>query len=147
MKWVTRKRIQVNRAATAWLVRRFVDPQAEFLFVDPNKVAEVQVQQGALGFDAPGARYPHQDEKGRCSFEMLVDEHCADDVVLKEIARIVHGADLDDPETPPESLGLLAISQGFPLVARDDHETVEKVAFLYDALYASLKRRQGGGPP
>jgi hypothetical protein len=144
LKWVTRKRIQVNRAATAWLVRRFVDPQAEFLFVEPDKVAGLQVQQGALGFDAPGARYPHQDQQGRCSFEMLVDEHCATDPALKELARIVHGADLDAPETPPESLGLLAISRGFPLVARDDTETVEKVTFLYDALYASLKQRQGG---
>jgi hypothetical protein len=143
MKWVTRKRIQVNRAATAWLVRRFVDPQAEFIFVEPDRVAEVQSQQGALGFDAPGARYPHQDSEGRCSFEMLVDEHCADDAVLKEIARIVHGADLDQPEIAPECPGLLSISCGFPLVAKDDHETIDKTAFLYDALYASLNRRRG----
>jgi hypothetical protein len=147
MKWVTRKRIQVNRAATAWLVRRFVDPQAEFLFVEPDKVAEVQAQQGALGFDAPGARYPHQDAEGRCSFEMLVDEHCAADPALKALARIVHGADLDEPTIAPECLGLLAISCGFPLVAKDDHETVDKTAFLYDALYASLNRRRGGSPP
>jgi hypothetical protein len=145
MKWVTRKRIQVNRAATAWLVRRFVDPQAEFLFVEPDKVADVQAVQGALGFDAPGARYPHLDAEGRCSFEMLVNEYCAGDATLKEIARIVHGADLDQPEIAPECLGLLSISCGFPLVAKDDHETVDKTAFLYDALYASLKRRQGGG--
>jgi len=147
VKWVTRKRIQVNRAATAWLVRRFIDPQAEFLFVEPEKVAKVQAQQGAIGFDAPGARYPHQDEKGRCSFEGLVDEHCADDAALKELARIVHGADLNEPEIAPESPGLLSISRGFPLVAKDDDETVEKAAFLYDALYASLRRRQGGGRP
>ena len=140
MKWVTRKRIQVNRAATAWLVRRFIDPQAEFLFVEPGEVAEVQAQQGAIGFDAPGARYPHKDEKGRCSFEDLVDEHCAGDAALKELARIVHGADLNEPGIAPESPGLLSISRGFPLVARDDYETVEKAAFLYDALYASLRR-------
>ena len=88
MKWVTRKRIQVNRAATAWLVRRFIDPQAEFLFVEPDEVAGVQDREGALGFDAPGARYPHQDAQGRCSFEALVDERCAEDPTLKALARI-----------------------------------------------------------
>ena len=142
MKWVTRKRIQVNRAATAWLVRRFIDPQAEFMFVEPEQVAHVQSTEGALGFDAPGARYPHQDVQGRCSFEALVDERCSDDAALKELARIIHGADLKDLDAAPECRGLLAISRGFPLVARDDHETMEKTAFLYDALYASLKQRR-----
>jgi hypothetical protein len=141
MKWVTRKRIQVNRAATAWLVRRFIDPQAEFLFVEPDEVAGVQDREGALGFDAPGARYPHQDAQGRCSFEALVDERCAEDPTLKALARIIHGADLKDPGAAPECPGLLTISRGFPLVARDDRETLEKTAFLYDALYASLKQR------
>jgi len=142
MKWVTRKRIQVNRAATAWLIRRFVDPQAEFLFVEPDQVAAIQAAQGALGFDAPGARYPHQDNRGRCSFEALVDERCAQDAALQDLARIIHGADLKDLDAAPECRGLLTISRGFPLVARDDHETMEKTAFLYDALYASLKQRR-----
>jgi hypothetical protein len=141
MKWVTRKRIQVNRAATAWLVRRFIDPQAEFLFVEPGEVAGVQEREGALGFDAPGARYPHEDAQGRCSFEALVDERCPQDPALKDLARIIHGADLKDLEAAPECPGLLTISRGFPLVARDDPETMEKAAFLYDALYASLKQR------
>jgi hypothetical protein len=141
MKWVTRKRIQVNRAATAWLVRRFIDPQAEFLFVEPDEVAGVQAREGALGFDAPGARYPHEDAQGHCSFEALVDERCAEDLALKALARIIHGADLKDLGAAPECPGLLAISRGFPLVARDDRETMEKTAFLYDALYASLKQR------
>lgn len=142
MKWVTRKRIQVNRAATAWLVRRFIDPQAEFIFVEPDQVAGVQEREGAFGFDAPGARYPHQDGQGRCSFEALVQEHCANDPALVELARIIHGADLKDLDAAPECRGLLAISRGFPLVARDDVETMEKTAFLYDALYASLNQRR-----
>jgi len=142
MKWVTRKRIQVNRAATAWLVRRFIDPRAEFIFVEPDQVAGIQATEGALGFDAPGATYPHQDSRGRCSFEALVDEHCADDPALGDLARIIHGADLKDLGAAPECPGLLTISRGFPLVARDDHETMEKTAFLYDALYASLKQRR-----
>jgi hypothetical protein len=141
MKWVTRKRIQVNRAATAWLVRRFIDPQAEFIFVEPDQVAGIQATEGALGFDAPGARYPHQDGQGRCSFEALVEERRADDPALRELARIIHGADLKDLDAAPECRGLLTISRGFPLVARDDHETMEKTAFLYDSLYASLKQR------
>lgn len=143
MKWVTRKRIQVNRAATAWLVRRFIDPRAEFLFVDPDQVAAVQSREGAIGFDAPGARYSHQDDQGRCSFEALVDERFPEDPGLREMARIIHGADLKDLGAAPECPGLLTISRGFPLVARDDEETMEKSAFLYDALYASLKQRRG----
>ncbi len=141
MKWVTRRRIQVNRAATAWLVRRFIDPRAEFVFLDPDEVADFQAREGALGFDAPGARYPHQDAQGRCSFEALVEERCPGDPALRELARIIHGADLKDLGAAPECPGLLTISRGFPLVARDDQETLEKSAFLYDALYASLKQR------
>jgi hypothetical protein len=142
MKWVTRRRIQVNRAATAWLVRRFIDPAAVFLFVEPDQVASVQQAEGARGFDAPGATYPHQDEHGRCSFEALVAEHLPDDPALAALARIVRGADFADQiGLTPESAGLLAISRGFPLVSRDDFETVDKASFLYDSLYASLKKR------
>jgi len=142
MKWVTRKRIQVNRTATAWLVRRFIDPGAEFSFVEPDEVAAIQAREGSIGFDAPGARYPHEDAQGRCSFEALVTERCPDDPALEELARIIHGADLKDLAAAPECPGLLAISRGFPLVARDDQETLERTAFLYDSLYASLKQRR-----
>jgi hypothetical protein len=144
--WVTKKRIKVNRAATAWLIRRFIDPDARIMFVEPEEVAEVQRREGATGFDAPGATYPHQDMAGRCSFEALVMEHCANDPALVALARIVRGADFRDQlHITPESAGLRAISDGFPLVARDDHETVERAAFLYDALYASLRERIVGG--
>ena len=139
MKWVTRKSIRVNRVATAWLIRRFIDVQAEFIFVEPDQVAQVQSQQGAKGFDAPGATYPHKDAQGRCSFEALVDEHCANNLVLQKIARIVRGADFgEEINLTAESAGLRMISQGFPAVAKDDYETLEKASFLYDALYASL---------
>ena len=144
MKWVTRRSIRVNRAATAWLVRRFVDPDAEFVFTEPELVAGLQQTDGAIGFDAPGARYPHADEQGRCSFEVLVAEHRPDDAALHELARIVHGADFADAvELTPESAGLRTISQGFPLTARDDHETLARASFLYDALYARLQERLG----
>jgi len=98
MKWVTRHDARVNRIATAWLIRRFIDPQAEFTFVPPEDIARIQLQQGAKGFDAPGANYPHKDANGQCSFEALVDEHCAGDAALQALARIVHCADF--PQEP-----------------------------------------------
>jgi hypothetical protein len=142
VKWVTRRRIQVNRVGTAWLIRRFIDPAAQFLFVEPEDVAAVQVREGARGFDAPGATYPHKDAHGRCSFEALVSEHLSQDRVLAEMARIVHGADFaEDVGMTPESAGLRAISRGFPLVTKDDVETLDRASFLYDALYASIASR------
>jgi hypothetical protein len=140
MKWVTRNRIRVNRTATAWLIRRFIDPQAEFLFVESDQVARVQQEVYAKGFDAPGATYPHKDANGRCSFEWLVDQHCADDAALHALARIVHCADFPDaPQTEPAAWGLRAISRGFPLVTTNDDEALARASFLYDALYASLR--------
>jgi hypothetical protein len=140
MKWVTRKGIRVNRVATAWLIRRFIDPQAEFIFVDPTEVAAVQKEQNAKGFDAPGATYPHQDSQGRCSFEALVDECCPSDPALRQIAGMVRGADFpEDIDLTKESAGIRAISHGFPLVTQNDEETVLKASFLYDALYAAVK--------
>jgi hypothetical protein len=142
MKWVTRTAIHVNRTATAWLIRRFLDPQAEILFVPAAEVAAVQEREGALGFDAPGARYPHSDGQGRCSFEQLVDEKLADDPALVRLARIVHGADFPaEIDTTPESAGLWAISQGFTDVEQDDRRIAECASFLYDALYAHLRRQ------
>ena len=140
MLWVTRRQIRVNRTATAWLVRRFIDREATFRFVEPDEVAVVQAREGAIGFDAPGARYPHKDAAGRCAFEALVAEHRPDDAALRAMARIVRGADFaDEIGLTPESAGLRAISRGFPLVAADDDETVTRAAFLYDALYAALR--------
>jgi hypothetical protein len=145
MACVTRKHIRVNREATAWLIRRFIVPGATIVFIEPDQVAEIQRREGAKGFDAPGATYPHQDADGRCSFEALVEEHCADDPALVALARIVRGADFRDQiGLTPESAGLRAISDGFPLVAKNDDETVERAGFLYDALYASLRQRLAG---
>ena len=143
MKWVTRKQIRVNRVATAWLIRRFIDPQAEFIFVEPAEVAEIQRRENAKGFDGPGATYPHKDGKGRCSFEALVDEHCSDNSVLVAMAAMVRGADYaEETNLTEESAGIRTISQGFPLVTNNDHETVEKASFLYDALYASIAAKR-----
>jgi hypothetical protein len=143
MRWITRKHIHVNRAATTWLVRRFLDPEAEILFVEPEQVAPRARELEAVSFDAPGSRYPHKDRQGRCSFEQLVAERpeLAADPALVRLALIVHGADFpDEIDTTPESAGLWAISQGFTLVSQDDQEIAERAEFLYDSLYAFLKR-------
>jgi hypothetical protein len=142
MKWVTRKRIHVNRTATGWLIRRFLDPDAEIVFVEPAEVAGVQERDGAIGFDAPGARHPHADAQGRCSFEQLVAERLPRDPALVRLARIVHGADFPDQiGTTPESAGLWAISQGFTEVGGDDADILARAEFLYDSLYAHLRRQ------
>jgi len=123
------------------LIRRFIDPNAEIIFVEPNEVAGLQQGENAIGFDAPGARYAHQDERGRCSFEQLVDEHFPGDVALQRLALIVHGADFPQKiDITPESAGLWAISQGFgDQVAKDDIEIVERASFIYDALLVHLR--------
>ncbi len=143
MKWITRTHIRVNRVATAWLIRRFIDQHAEFIFVEPAEVARIQERENGQGFDAPDATYPHKHRQGRCSFEALIDEYCASDAVLKDMARMVRGADFaDEINLTEESAGTRTISQGFPLVSKDDQETVEQAGFLYDVLYASIKTRQ-----
>ena len=140
MKWVTRKRIHVNRTATGWLIKRFLDPNPEILFVEPGEVGEIQRRTGAIGFDAPEARYPHKDAEGRCSFEQIVAERLAEDAALARLALIVHGADFPAQiGITPESAGLWAISQGFTEVGRDDADILERACFLYDSLYAHLR--------
>jgi hypothetical protein len=145
MHWVTRRGIKINRAATAWLIRRFVDPQATFVFVDGREVASTAETLGGAGFHAPGTRYPARDAAGRTPFEAIAAEHCPRDPVLAAMSVIVRQADVPG-EVPadaavPEAAGLRLISGAFPLVARDDHESVERSAFLYDAMYAGLAVR------
>ena len=140
MKWITRERIRVNRTATCWLIRKFLDQDAEFVFVPADQVASMQAEAGATGFDAPGATYTHQDSNGLCSFAALVREKLFQDPVLMEMARIVQAADIKGQlNDHPAAYGLQLISRGFPLVTGNDHETVERAAFVYDALYAGIK--------
>lgn len=143
MKWITRQGIRVNRTATCWLIKRFLDPDAEFLFVSAEQVASVQAESGATGFDAPGATYPHESDQGLCTFAALVQERLAHDLVLVEMARIVQAADSKGQvDTHGAARGLQLISRGFPLVTKDDHETLERASFVYDALYASIMERR-----
>jgi hypothetical protein len=143
MKWITREGIRVNRTATCWLIQRFLDREAEFVFVAADQVASVQREAGGSGFDAPGATYPHKDAQGLCSFAALVHERLAHDPVLVEMARIVQAADIKgELDNHPAASGLQLISSGFPLVTNDDYETAERAAFVYDSLYASIKEDQ-----
>ena len=146
MKWITREGIRVNRTATCWLIRRFLDHEAEFIFVPAGQVAAVQAKVGGAGFDAAGATYPHKNAEGLCSFAALVHERLAHDPVLIEMARIVQAADIQGQlDNHPAAPGLQLISQGFPLVTSDDHETAGRAAFVYDALYASIMESQASG--
>ena len=143
MKWITREQIRVNRTATCWLIRRFLDPEAEFTFMPADEVASIQNETGAIGFDAPSATYPHQDAQGQCSFAALVRERLGHDPVLLEMARIVQAADIKGQlEDHPSARGLQLISRGFPLLTKNDYETAERAAFIYDALYASIRQDQ-----
>jgi len=135
MKWVTRARPKTDRIACPWLIRRFIDPGAEIVYVPADKVLAVANTQGAHSFDAPGARYDHRD--GLCTFEVLIDDYHLDDPALGRLARIVHAADIDSElHTDPAGPGLLAIGLGGLDVEADDHQLLERASFVYDALYA-----------
>jgi hypothetical protein len=135
MKWVTRERPKTDRIACPWLILNFIDPDAEFLYVPPAEVLAVAEREGALSFDAPGARYTHRD--GLCSFEVLVEEYEIADPAIALLARIVHGADVvEDRDATPQSRGLLAVAEGFHLRGLDDHLQLELSLPVYDALYA-----------
>lgn len=140
MQWVTRARPKVDRVACPWLIRQFIDPDAEFLFVPPDQVLAVAEREHALSFDAPGARFDHRD--GRCTFEVLMVEYRLDAPGLAELARIVHGADVSgDEDCTPESRGLKAIAEGFQLTYADDHEILQREFAVYDALYTWCRGR------
>ena len=136
MKWVTRKNAAVDRIACPWLIRRFVDAEAEFLYVDPASVETAVREQNAIPFDTEGAELGHVD--GRCSFESILIKYGLDDPGLARMARIVHGADIEkDIAQTPEAGGLKAIAMGFRRIYGDrDHEKLEAEMGLYDALYA-----------
>jgi hypothetical protein len=135
MKWVTRERPKTDRIACPWLIKNFIDPEAEFLYVPAGDVLSVAERESARSYDAPGAEYTHRD--GLCSFEVLVEEYEIADPALARLARIVHGADVaEDRDATPESRGLLAVAEGFHLLDLGDHRQLELSLPVYDALYA-----------
>jgi hypothetical protein len=144
MKWVTRERPKTDRIACPWLIRNFIDRDAEFLDVPAGEVLEVAGREGAHSYDAPGAEYTHRD--GLCSFEVLLEEYKLDDPALRLLARIVHGADVaDDRDVTPQSRGLLAVAEGFHLLNLGDRRQLELSLPVYDALYAWCRHEVATG--
>ena len=137
MKWATREYVHVDRTACPWLIKKFIDPKAEFIFAPTEKIEEIARTEGAIPFDAPGVKLGHKD--GKCSFEIIIEEYNLTDPVLHELARIVHSADTSDKALAPEGLGLEAIMTGARFNAKDDFDAVEKAAYVYDALYSYCK--------
>ena len=137
MKWVTREHVHVDRTAIPWLVKRFVDPKAEFLFVPTEKIDEVVKKEGAIPYDAPGVELGHRGD--RCSFDAVVEKYNLTDPALLRVALIVRGADTGRPELAPESAGLDSIMTGIAISSKDDFEAIRKAAPVYDALYDSCR--------
>ncbi len=141
MKWITRERVKVDRVAFPWLIKKFIDPDAEFLFVPAADVKTVAEREGATPFDVGGAELGHRD--GKCSFEAIVSKYAIDDSAIALLAQIVHGADVAaDLYGRPEAAGLKAIAEGFQQMGlRDDHEILALEFPVYDALYAYCQRQ------
>lgn len=142
MKWITRENANVDRIACPWLIKRFIDSEAEFRFVARDQVLAVAEQEGGHSYDAEGAEYTHRD--GKCSFDVLVEEFkLTDDPALVRLAEIVHAADVsEDREVSPEGAGLYAIAHGFALLhGVDDHSKIALETPMYDALYAWCQDR------
>ncbi|MCL4488579.1 MAG: chromate resistance protein [Chloroflexi bacterium] len=135
MKWITRSHVHVDRVACPWLIKRFVDNQAEFLFVPKNRVNEVASVAEAIPFDAPGVELGHKE--GRCSFESILLKYGLQDPALERLAKIVHAADVaEDADSDPLARGLEAIATGFGLRYPDDEENLRHQFQVYDSLYA-----------
>jgi hypothetical protein len=146
MKWVTRARPKTDRIACPWLIRRFIDSDAEFLYVSPDEVGRTAEAEGARSFDAPDAEFTHR--AGKCTFEVLIDDFdLGDDAALARLAQIVHAADIEsDLHTDPAGPGLLAIGIGGLDAEADDYRLLARGQFVYDALYAWCVREVAAQP-
>ena len=145
MRWITRQNVKVDRVACPWLIQRFIDPRAEFLFVREEELLERARQEGAIPFDAtrfPEVRLNHRGE--RCTFEAILEDYNLTDPALHRLGLIVRGADVQGQEKPsPESLGLRAIAQGFALCARSDEERLTQEFPIYVELLEFVRQQIG----
>lgn len=137
MKWITRERPKIDRVACPWLIERFIDSDAEFLFVPPDDVLRIAGEKAAIPFDVEGVELSH--EGPLCSFDALLKRYSLKEPELSSLAVIVRGADTARPDLAPECAGLLAISLGLSQLYSDDHEQLEHGFIVYDALYAWLR--------
>jgi hypothetical protein len=148
MKWITREHVKVDRVACPWLIRRFVDPQAQFIFVPTDKVAEAARRLGATSYDCAGDELGHHGKE--CSFDAIVCKYKLDrDPAMALLARIVNGADTDNSLwNQPESVGLNAIAEGFRHMGyTDDIQLNQAEWIVYDALYAYCQEMVRRGKP
>jgi len=141
MKWITRKDIKVDRVACPWLITRFIDPQAEFLFVEEKDLLEQARLQNATPFDAPRIDEIKLNHRGsRCSFEAIIEDYSVADTALQKLGLIVRAADVKGQEhVAPEGIGLRSIAQGFAAMGISDKERLVRQFPVYDALYAYVK--------
>jgi len=134
MQWITRERPKIDRIACPWLIQRFIDKEAEFLYVPTDEVFQIANQTGAIPYDIPGAELSHIGEL--CSFDAFLQNYGLIDPALQVLAVIVRGADTSRLDLTPQSAGLYAISLGLSHCYTDDHEMLKHGLVLYDALYA-----------
>jgi hypothetical protein len=137
MKWVTREYVHVDRTACPWLIKKFVDPKAEFIFVSVERIEDVVKKEKAIPYDVPGVDLGHHGNK--CSFDAIVEKYKIKDPSVLKMAKIVRAADTDTMEAAAEAAGLEAVMTGFGIESKDDYETVAKAGKVYDALYANCK--------
>ena len=148
MRWITREKVKVDRVACPWLIKKFIDPGAEFLFVPAGQVMEAAQREGAVPFDVPGVEFGHHGKE--CSFDALVRKHQLDrDPALVLMAKVVNGADTDNTLwNQPEAAGLNAIAEGFRhLGYKDDPELIAAEWIVYDALFAYCQEMVRRGKP
>ena len=143
-EWVTRERPKIDRIACPWLIRRFIDPDAKFLYAPTEKVFDVARETGATAYDIPGAE-PFSHDGELCSFDAFLKVYGIEDLALDALAVIVRGADTARLELAPQSPGLLALSLGLSVNFADDHEMLEAGLVMYDAFYAWCRSAQGQG--
>ena len=137
MKWVTRQYVHVDRTACPWLIRRFVDPKAEFIFAPVERIEDIVKKEKAIPYDVPSMELGHHGDK--CSFDAIIKKYAITDPAVLELAKIVRAADTGKLEAAPESVGLEAAMTGITTTAKDDHEAIAKAGSVYEAFYSFCK--------
>jgi len=144
MKWITRKNVKVDRVACLWLIRRFIDPLAQFLFVEEYELVDRAIREGAIPFDAPRIDVVRLNHRGsRCTFEAIIEDYSITEPALARLALIVRAADITGQEdVAPEGTGLCSIAQGFAAMGLSDEDRLKRQFPVYDALYAYVQNKK-----
>jgi hypothetical protein len=142
MKWITREKARVDRIACPWLISRFIDKDAVFLFVPAADVMQTAAREDAIPYDVPGVELGHHGDF--CSFDAFLEKYRLDDPALRALALIVRGADTDQRDLVPEAAGLYALATGFQATSKDDFDNMARQFPAYDALYAYCRKRSAG---